>query len=157
MPPVPPRRPQPPARVQPQAKRVQPLARGARKELAAFAEAPDPLAGVQYTGNLEADSAAELGAIEQGFRARMANEQDRVNNELDTERWFCVVFETRDQRDDFLAKAKLAPPGDNKYLDYRDVAAALGIDVIDSGRKYRPEPRIDAKLAALAKPVDYRK
>lgn len=156
MPPIPPRPAQPPARAQPKANRVQPLARGGRKELSAFDEAPDPLAKVQYTGDIEADSAAELGAIEQGFRARMANEQDRVNKELDTERWFCVVFETRDQKDDFLAKTGLASHGD-KYLDYRDVAKVLGVDVIDSGRTYRPEPRIDAKLAALAKPVNYRK
>ena len=44
----------------------------------------------------------------------------------------------------------------DKYFDGRDVAEIMGIDLQPSGREYRPEARIDNKLAALADPVKYR-
>lgn len=127
-----------------------------RQELKEFRPAPDPLAKVPYTGNVEQDAAAEMSALDAGFRQRMQNEQARVNDELDSENWVAIVFETRDQKEAFLAAVGLLQHGD-KYLDCRDVAKVLGVELLPSGRTYRPEPRIDSKLAALAKPVAYRK
>lgn len=122
-----------------------------RQELAEFQLAPDPLAKVEYTGDLERDSAAELEAIDAGWRERRAREQQRVNDELDSENWIAVVFETRAQKEAFLQALNLLEHGD-KYLDGRDVAKALNVDLPPSGRVFRPEPKINPRWAALAKP-----
>ena len=129
---------------------------GKPRELREFRPAPDPLAKVPATGDVAADAAAEFDAIDQGFRQRMANEQSRVNAELDSENWVAVVFETRAQKEEFLERIGLLDHGD-KYLDGVDVARILSVDLSPSGRKYRPEPRVDHKLSELAKPVSYRK
>ena len=147
-PPNPQRRPPPPTAHKPKT---------TKPELIEFSgNAPDPIGDISYTGNIETDSAAELTTISAGFRQRMANEQARVNDELDSENWFTVVFETRAQKEAFLRAVHLLEHGD-KYLDGRDVAQALGVDLPPSGRKFRPTPKIDPKLAALAKPVAYRR
>ena len=129
---------------------------GKPRELREFRPAPDPLAKVKATGDVAADAAAEFDAIDEGFRQRMANEQSRVNDELDSENWFAVVFETRAQKDEFLERLGLLDHGD-KYLDGVEVAKILKIDLSPSGRKYRPAPKIDPKFSELAKPVSYRK
>ena len=128
----------------------------ARRPLPEFMAGKDPLAGVEYTGDVEADVAAELGAVEAAFRAREEREATRMSNEIDSENWFAVVFETRAQKEEFLAKLNLLDIGD-KYFDGRDIADRLGVALSPSGREYRPEPRIDPRFAALAEPVKYRK
>lgn len=87
---------------------------------------PDPLAGVEYTGDLAADSAAELDAVAQGFRDRTKREDERFRLATDSEYWFAVCFKTRADKEAFLAAARLMPIGD-KYLDGYAVARALGI------------------------------
>lgn len=129
---------------------------GKARELREFRPAPDPLAKVKATGDVAADAAAEFDAIDEGFRNRMANEQGRVNDELDSENWCTFVFETRAQKDEFLTRLGLIDHGD-KYLDGVEVARRMKVDLAPSGRTYRPHPRTDDKLAALAKPVAYRK
>lgn len=89
---------------------------------------PDPLADVEYTGDLAADSAAELDAVAQGFRDRTKWEDDRFRLATDSEYWFAVCFTSREDKDAFLAAARLLPVGD-KYLDGSAVAAILGIDM----------------------------
>ena len=127
----------------------------ARKPLPEFMPVKDPLAGVKYTGDVEQDTVAELGAVEAAFRAREEREAIRMSNEIDSENWFAVVFETRAQKEEFLRRINLLDLGD-KYFDGRDVADLLGVELSPSGREYRPEARIDSKLAALADPVKYR-
>ena len=129
---------------------------GKSRELREFRAAPDPLLKVKSTGDVAVDAAAEFDAIDEGFRQRMANEQSRVNDELDSENWFAVVFETRAQKEEFLEILGLLDHGD-KYLDGVEVARRLNVDLSPSGRKYRPAPKIDPKFSELAKPVSYRK
>ena len=85
---------------------------------------PDPLAGVEYTGDLAADSAAELSAMEEAYRARAAGEAKRFQQATDSEYWVCVVFDDRAAKDAFLAEFALAPLG-NKYLIGSAVAKKL--------------------------------
>lgn len=122
------------------------------KELPIFRPAPDPLKNVKYTGDLQQDVDAEMSALSDGFRQRMQREQKRVNDELDSENWVNIAFETRAQKEEFLRKAGFIGLGD-KYLDGRDVAKALGIDLVPSGRVFRPEPKIDQAYADLAVPL----
>lgn len=87
---------------------------------------PDPLAAVDYTGDLVTDSAAELDALAKGFRERTKREDERFKLATDSEYWFAVCFKTREDKDAFLATARLMAVGD-KYLDGYAVARALGI------------------------------
>ncbi|WP_206793985.1 hypothetical protein [Amycolatopsis sp. MtRt-6] len=87
---------------------------------------PDPLADIEYTGDLAADSEAELDAVARGFRERTKREDERFRLATDSEYWFALCFKTREDKDAFLAAARLLPIGD-KYLDGYAVARALGI------------------------------
>lgn len=87
---------------------------------------PDPLADVEYTGDLATDSEAELDALAKGFRERTKREDERFRLATDSEYWFAVCFKTREDKDAFLAAARLMAIGD-KYLDGYAVARTLGI------------------------------
>jgi hypothetical protein len=87
---------------------------------------PDPLAGVDYTGDLEADARAELDELHRGFRERAAREDERFKLATDSEFWFCVCFKSREDKDAFLAAAGLLVIGD-KYLDGYATARTLGV------------------------------
>ncbi|CRK55443.1 hypothetical protein [Alloactinosynnema sp. L-07] len=89
---------------------------------------PDPLADVDYTGDLETDSTAELDALAKGFRERTKREDDRFRLATDSEYWFAVCFKTREDKEAFLRAARLMAVGD-KYLDGYAVARTLAIEM----------------------------
>jgi len=90
---------------------------------------PDPLAGVEYTGNLEEDAHRELTSLEQGYRERAANEQKRFIAATDSEHWFAVSFRTREDKERFLRAIGLTGrTAPDKYITGDQLAAALGID-----------------------------
>lgn len=90
------------------------------------APTPDPLADVDYTGNLATDAAAELTALEEGYRTRAKAEADRFRAATDSEYWVAVCFTSREDKEAFLRAANLTDIGD-KYLSGPAVAARLGI------------------------------
>ncbi|WNV82226.1 hypothetical protein [Umezawaea sp. Da 62-37] len=92
---------------------------------------PDPLADVDYTGDLAADSAAELDALAIGFRERTKREDERFRLATDSEYWFALCFKSREEKDAFLQAARLVHIGD-KYLDGRAAAMALGVELPDT-------------------------
>lgn len=51
----------------------------------------DPLAEVEYAGDLATDSAAELDAVAQRFRDRTKREAERFRLATDSDFWFAVV------------------------------------------------------------------
>lgn len=85
---------------------------------------PDPLAGVEYTGDLAADAAAELTAMEQGYRDRASAEADRFRAATDSEFWFAVCFTSREEKEAFLDELGARSIGD-KYLDGQVLARLL--------------------------------
>ncbi len=91
---------------------------------------PDPLADVEYTGDLPEDSRKELNALQQGFRDRAKREAERFRLATDSEYWIAVCFKTREDKEKFLRNAKLLPIGD-KYMDGYAVARALGVPMED--------------------------
>jgi hypothetical protein len=91
---------------------------------------PDPLAEVEYTGDLKNDAAAEFTALEHGYRDRAKQEAGRFKRATDSEYWFAVCFTTREEKELFLQRAGLADLGD-KYLDGREVTDRLNIDMTD--------------------------
>ncbi|WP_410583727.1 hypothetical protein [Amycolatopsis sp. lyj-108] len=88
--------------------------------------APDPLAGVEYTGDERGRRPAELDALHRGFRERTARELERMQLATESEYWFCVCFTSQDDKDTFLAAAGLVVIGD-KYLDGYATAELLGV------------------------------
>jgi hypothetical protein len=91
---------------------------------------PDPLADVEYTGDLEQDAIVELDALEAAFRDRRRQEDRRFKQATDSEFWVAVCFASRQQKEAFLARAGLAEIGD-KYLDGVRVAEKLGVDLTE--------------------------
>ena len=91
---------------------------------------PDPLADVDYTGDLENDARAELNAVQQAFRDRAKREEQRFLLATDSEYWSVLCFKTREDKERFLTRAKLLAIGD-KYLDGYAVARVLGISMDD--------------------------
>lgn len=90
--------------------------------------APDPLADVEYTGDLQADSEAELTAMQQAYRQRAKNEADRFQAATDSEHWFAVCFRSREEKEEFLEEFNLLRLGD-KYLDGDLVGKSLRRDM----------------------------
>lgn len=100
------------------------------KRLQTRPTAPDPLAGVDYTGNVETDAATELAAIESAFIDRRNTEDARFKNATDSEYWFAVCFKTRAHKDAFLEAVNAVRLGD-KYLDGHALARLLGVPLPD--------------------------
>ncbi len=103
--------------------------KGKRSPFVASA-APDPLADVAYSDppNLEADSAAELNAMQQAFKARAKQEARRFRDVTDSEYWVALCFQTREDKDRFLRALNLIQLGD-KYIDGHKAAKLLGVDL----------------------------
>ncbi|MER7009923.1 hypothetical protein ABT324_00645 [Saccharopolyspora sp. NPDC000359] len=91
---------------------------------------PDPLADVEYTGDLAEDSRRELNAVQQGFRDRAKREAERFRLATDSEYWVAVCFKSREDKEKFLRNAGLLAIGD-KYMDGYAVARVLGVEMDD--------------------------
>jgi len=85
----------------------------------------------EQTGDAEADSLADLDAVQKGFRDRMKEENDRFQLATDSEYWACICFQTREQKEAFLTALDIIKFGD-KYLDGQKVAEALKIQLPES-------------------------
>ena len=55
-----------------------------KRPLREFSPAADPLASVEYTGDVEKDVVAELSALEEGVRRRESRELTRMSHEIDS-------------------------------------------------------------------------
>ena len=96
----------------------------------------------EQTGDAEADSAADLDAVQAGFRKRAKDEGKRFALATDTEYWSCICFQTREQKEAFLAAIGVLQYGD-KYLDGALVAKALGIDLPSADVPYNTSAKRD--------------
>lgn len=105
---------------------------GKRGKKAGFmrTSAPDPLADVEYTGDLEKDSASELDALSAAMRERRTIERERYRQATDSEYWVALCFRSRKHKEAFIAGAGAARLGD-KYVDGHAFARSLGIDLPD--------------------------
>lgn len=93
---------------------------------------PDPLSGVDYTGNLEQDAKSELTELAKAahFRGVTAEEQKRYLGATDSEHWFCVVCRSRDEKAAALKAlhVKTGIVGD-KYIPVDALLAAVGASI----------------------------
>ena len=104
----------------------------------------------EQTGDSEADSSADLDAVQAGFRNRAKQESKRFELATDTEYWACLCFQSREQKDRFLAALDILEFGD-KYLDGRLVAERLGVKLPGADVPYKPEPRLDKDWLSFVK------
>lgn len=122
-----------------------------KNPLARFFEPPagaDPLGEVPQTGDLETDAQAETSAILSGFQDRAKQEQERFQLATDTEFWFSVYFQSREQKEAFLEALSWLANGD-KYLNGLELAEAMGIRLPEVTL---PKPRpFNRKLLNLVK------
>lgn len=114
----------------------------------------DPLATVVYSGDIEADSKAEMKTLKESFEGsdsarQFRNARKQHADRTDSEYWFCVCFQSREQKEEFLRKAGLFEHGD-KYLNGEFVADKLGIPVTPY-KVSGVQVKIDPKLAKLAR------
>ena len=100
--------------------------------------------------DIETMAAAELEEISatlKGFKQRAKQEEQRYLNATDSEYWFCLCFQTREQKDEFLKKVGWWDIGD-KYLDGMLVAEAMGIH-LDAVVPAMPQEKFDRRLSKL--------
>jgi hypothetical protein len=108
----------------------------------------DPLGEVAQTGDLETDAQAEVSAVLSGFQDRARQEQARFELATDTEFWFSVYFQSREQKEAFLKALEWLTSGD-KYLNGLELAEAMGIEL---PKVSLPKPRpFNRKLLNLVK------
>jgi hypothetical protein len=88
-----------------------------------------PFDGIEYTDNDEVDTAQEFNEIQKGFMARNKAEQERFQLATDSEYWCCLVFQSREQKEQFLRAMKWMVHGD-KYIDGVKVAKSLNVDLL---------------------------
>jgi hypothetical protein len=103
---------------------------------------PDYYTMPEQTGDHEADSLADLKALEEGFRKRMADENQRFALATDTEYWCCICFQSRAEKEEFLSKLDILKYGD-KYLDGQQVAEKLGVSLTPVSMSYNPGKKVD--------------
>ncbi len=110
---------------------------------------PNPLEEIEYTGNVEEDSRLEGEVMAAVLKQKEARERQAAAVDLanETEFWFAMYFQTREQKDAFLKAVKWFEMGD-KYLDGLLVAKEMGVELPPRPAPYKVG-RIDKKLAAL--------
>lgn len=108
---------------------------------------PHPLAGVEYTGEIEEDSHREIDALMDTFSGRAKREAERFELATDSEFWFAVCFQSREQKEAFLQA--MGWTGDDKYLNGIDLAHKEGVLL---PRVELPKPKgISSRMERMAR------
>ena len=100
-----------------------------------FNPVDDPLKDLPDTGSVQENAKQELKAIKSAFKRQVDHEKRNISHRFDTEYWFAVCFQDRDQKNAFLAALDLLKSGD-KYIDGRVLAHRLGIALPESEMRY---------------------
>lgn len=96
------------------------------------------------TGDAQTDSAAELTAVEEGFRKRASDESSRFALATDSEYWACLCFQTREQKNAFFAALNILDLGNGaRYFDGVAVAKRMGIELPSADVPYKTSSKVD--------------
>lgn len=93
-----------------------------------------------------------LTEVERAFKERASKEAERYRQAVDGEFWICVVFQTREQKEQFLSNIGIDRilHGD-KYIDGWDMAKALKVPLDRASMRYNISDKLDRKLIDLAR------
>jgi hypothetical protein len=97
-----------------------------------FEDEGDPLEDVPYeelANDLEASADAEMSEMLRQIKERRQADRDRFRVARDPDYFVVLCFQSRDQRNEFLAKSEWGQE-DEKYLNGLEVCRRLGIDVV---------------------------
>lgn len=86
----------------------------------------NPLADLESTGDLQEDADAGMSVALQEIIARKKATQERFRVATDTDFYFSLVFQSREQKDEFLRLIQWDDLGD-KYLNGLEVARRLNV------------------------------
>jgi len=95
----------------------------------------NPMDAVPETGDAEKDCKGMMSAALVAFKKAATGEAQTFKDNTDTEYWFAVCFQSREQKDAFLKAMDWANHGD-KYLDGKFVAKRLGVELPTITRKF---------------------
>lgn len=119
-------------------------------------EGPNPLDPIEPL-NLDYDALTneevavkETSAVLEAFKARAKAEQARFALATDSEYWVGVCFQTREQKEHWLAAVKLLQQGD-KYIDGQLLAKRMGVELPSAEVPYNVSAKVDKTLAAMVK------
>lgn len=76
----------------------------------------DPFDGVEYNGDPEHDTAAELNQYQKAVKENIRHYQKTIEGVFDSEFWFAVSFRNRTKKEAFLREFGIDQLGD-KYID----------------------------------------
>lgn len=87
---------------------------------------------VPEPGDIQASADAEMSEIERQIRANREKSEERFRIGTDTEYFFLVCFQTREQKEQFLERVGWSKLG-NKYINGLELAELLGasVDIIE--------------------------
>lgn len=116
-------------------KKIKPAGRGERKPVfeSLFGDppaepTPDPLTDLEYSGDISADGQAEAEAILEAIKREKALRRDAYRLLVDSEFWFAVCFQSREQKEEFLRLIGWGDLGD-KYLNGLAIAERLDLPI----------------------------
>lgn len=113
-----------------------------------FRPVPNPIENIPKKDTVEEAALAEISAVASGYKAEEERQRSRVLRNDDANYIAVLVFESQDQKNEFLKKAGLFDHGDY-FLDGRYVAAKFGINVTHTD--WRPQKvAADKKLSEIA-------
>lgn len=116
-------------------------------------KAPDPLKDSVSTGDLQADTEAQLGDLEKGFRARAAQEKARFEAATETSFYCCLVFDSGAQCDAFLKATGLDQGASDLFVDGRVLAKMMAIPLPPAVVNFDRDFKVDRKLQSLSRPL----
>lgn len=116
----------------------------ARRLIGIIEERPPEIA---YTGDPEADCAAELDAVKSSFQQRAEHETRRRKKATESGYWICLCFQTQAQADAF---ALAATGKTDRFADGVRAARTLRIEIPADDTPFGPGPRIDRKWANIS-------
>lgn len=94
-----------------------------------FAEDGNPLAGLADLGGVQENADQEMSAVEAEIERNRARFEEHFRVAADPEFFFCVCFQSRDQKEEFLKAIGWFDDLGDKYINGLEVARRLGVPV----------------------------
>lgn len=88
-----------------------------------------PVADVQYSDDVEADTNAELDALQAAIIREKKERRDAFRELVDTGFWFAACFQSREQKNKFFELMGWDDLLDSQYVNGLDMAGRLGVEL----------------------------